>query len=130
MATCVILAGSLNSLIPTGYSPGRVTDRIWLDRDHGLAVRKREMARDGRVSRRWINTELREVEPGLWLPMHCRGEQFADDAPDGWKEKPVMIDEVRVRKLEVNKVKDELFDMTPRKADRIEDLRGLFGDKK
>ena len=72
---------------------------------------------------------LREVEPGLWLPMRCRQEHYAEDAPPEWKDKPVAIEEIRVTKIEVNKVSDDLFDMTPRKTDRIEDLRGAFTGK-
>ena len=128
-STCIVLKGSLNSLLQPGMIVGNLTNRIWLDRDHGLALRKREMARNGRVAMRWINTELREVEPGLWLPFHCRQEQYAEDAPPEWKDKPVMIEEIRVTKLEVNKVSDDLFDMTPRKSDRIEDLRGVITGK-
>ncbi len=128
-STCVILKGSLNSLLQPGMIVGDLTNRIWLDRDHGLAIRKREMAKDGRVAMRWINTELREVEPGLWLPMHCRQESYADDAPPEFKDKPVLIEEIRVTKIEVNKVSDDLFDMTPRKSDRVEDLRGAFKGK-
>jgi hypothetical protein len=119
----------LNSLLQPGLIVGNLTGRIWLDRDHGLAVRKREMAKDGRVGMRWINTELHEVEPGLWLPLCCRQEILAEDAPPGWKDKPVMIEEIRVSKLEVNKVSDDLFDMTPKKTDRIEDLRGILTGK-
>ena len=48
-STCVILKGSLNSILQPGFLAGDLTDRIWLDRDHGLVVRKREMARDGKV---------------------------------------------------------------------------------
>ena len=40
-STCVILKGSLNSILPAGFYPGDWTDRIWLDRDHGLVLRKR-----------------------------------------------------------------------------------------
>jgi hypothetical protein len=128
-STCVILKGSLNSLIQPGIIVGDLTNRIWLDRDHGLAVRKREMAKDIRVLIRWVNTELREVEPGLWLPMHCRVESYADDAPPEFKDKPVLIESVSVSKVEVNKVSDDLFDMTPRKTDAVHDLRGEFKGK-
>jgi hypothetical protein len=78
---------------------------------------------------RWENSELREVEPGVWLPTHCRHELFADDAPPEWKGKPVVTEEVRVMKIEINRVKDDLFDMTPQKGDQIEDLRGVLRDK-
>jgi hypothetical protein len=128
-STCVVLKGSLNSLLQPGLIVGDLTDRLWLDRDHGLAVRKREFARDGRIGMRWINTELREVEPGLWLPLHCRQETFAEDAPAEWKDKPVMIEVITASKIDVNKVSDDLFDMTPRKIDHIEDLRGVLSVK-
>jgi hypothetical protein len=125
-STCVILKGSLNSLLQPGMIVGDLTNRIWLDRDHGLAIRKREMAKDGRVGVRWINTDLREVEPGLWLPMHCRQESYVEDAPPEYKDKPVAIEEIHVTNIEVNKVSDDLFDMTPKKTDHIEDLRGVL----
>ena len=128
-STCVILKGSLNSALLPAYITGELTDRIWLDRDHGLAIRKRESAQDGRVGMRWTHTDLREVEPGLWLPFHCRQEQYAEDAPAEWKDKPVMIEEVTVTKLAVNKVSDDLFDMTPRKTDHVNDLRGVLSGK-
>jgi hypothetical protein len=128
-STCVILRGSLNSMLQPGLIVGELTNRIWLDRDHGLAVRKREMARDGKVAIHWINSELKEVEPGLWLPLLCRQEQYAEDATPEWKDKPVVIEEIRVTKIEVNKVSDDLFDMTPKKNDRIEDLRGVLSGK-
>jgi hypothetical protein len=128
-STCVILKGSLNSLLQPALFAGNLTDRIWLDRDHGLALRRREFSRDGRISMRWENSELREVEPGLWLPTHCRHDAFADDAPPEWKGKPVMTEEIRVEKIEINHVPDGLFDMTPQKGDHIEDLRGILREK-
>ena len=128
-STCVILEGSLNSLLQPALLLGNLTDRIWLDRDHGLVVRRREFARDGRVHMRWENSELREVEPGLWLPTHCRHDAFADDAPPDWKGKPVMTEEIHVQKIEINHVPDDLFDMTPQKGDHIEDLRGILQGK-
>jgi hypothetical protein len=128
-STCVVLKGSLNSLLQAIITSGDLTDRVWLDRDHGLAVRQREFAKDGRIGMRWTNTDLREVEPGLWLPFHCRQEQYAEDAPPEWKDKPVMVEEIRVLSVEVNKVSDELFDMTPKKSDHVEDLRGQLTGK-
>jgi len=128
-STCVILNGSLNSILQPSMVFGKLTDRIWLDRDHGLALRRREWTRDGRVQMRWENSELREVEPGLWLPTLCQHHAFADDAPPEWKGKPVMTEEIRVEKIEINQVGDDLFDMTPQKGDRIEDLRGILRPK-
>jgi len=50
--------------------------------------------------------------------------RFAEDAPAGWRGKPVVTEEVHVKNIEVNKVVDDRFDMVPAKGDVIEDLRG------
>lgn len=123
-STCVVLTGNLNALKRAGARAGDLVDRVWLDRDHGLAVRKREFTTAGTLAQRWINTDLKEVEPGLWLPYQTVHEQYAADAPPDFQGKPVVVEEVRVEKLQVNQVKDALFDMAPRKGDRVEDLRG------
>ncbi len=123
-STCVVLRGSLNSLVPTSLLTGELGDRIWLDRDHGWVLRKREMTKSGRVLMRWENAGLREVEPGLWLPTIVRHDRFAEDAPPEWQGKPVVSEEVRVKSIEVNRVPDDRFDFVPEKEDVIEDLRG------
>jgi hypothetical protein len=123
-STCVVLKGSLGGTAPAVFITSPPTDRLWLDRDHGLLLRKREIAVDGKVSHRWVNTELKEVEPGLWLPQRTRHEQFPHKLVEELGGKPVMTVETRVQKLEVNRVSDGLFDMAPRKGDVIEDMRG------
>jgi hypothetical protein len=123
-STCVILAGSLNSLLRPSLVAGKLTDRIWLDRDHGYVVRRREMARDGRVTWRWINTNLKEVEPGVWLPCSLRSERYPIEPVAGLEGKAATVETIEVRELSVNRVPDSLFDMTPREGDRVEDLRG------
>jgi hypothetical protein len=123
-STCVVLKGSLNSTAPPGLFKGDLTDRLWLDRDHGMVLRKREMALDGKVNHRWLNTDLKEVEPGIWLPMTTRNEQFPSKPVPDLEGKPVMVVEIRVQKLEINHVSDALFDMKPKQGAVIEDLRG------
>lgn len=125
-STCVVLKGSLNSLLSPALLTGDVADRIWLDRDHGFIMRKRELSKDGRVSMRWENTELREVDPGFWLPMTVRQDRFAEDAPPAWQGKPVVTELIRVKNVEINNVPDDRFDLVPRKNDVVEDLRGTF----
>jgi hypothetical protein len=125
-STCVILKGSLNSFLQPGFLAGSLTDRIWLDRDHGLVLRKREMARNGTVTMRWENSRLKEVEPGIWLPMSTRQEQFPARPLPELNGKPALIEEIQVKSLTVNKVSDDRFDMTPKTGDAIEDLRGQF----
>ncbi len=123
-STCVILKGNISPLVTPGLLAGELTDRIWLDRDHGLLLRKREMYRDGKVTWRWENSHLKEVEPGIWLPLSCRLDTFALKPHPDLKDKPVMTEEVQVQSLELNQVPDDRFDMTPQKGDSIEDLRG------
>jgi hypothetical protein len=125
-STCVILAGSMNSILQPGYRPGDLTDRIWLDRDHGLVLRKREFARDGKLTLRWVNSHLKELEPGLWLPVTTRQDQFPPTPIAELKAQPVLIEEIQVQSLEINHVPDDRFDMVPKKGDAIEDLRGRF----
>ena len=123
-STCIILKGSLNSILQPGYLVGDLTDRIWLDRDHGLVVRKREMARDGKVSMRWVNTNLKEVEPGIWLPTTTRQEEFPNKPIPELNGKPILVEETQVQRLSINHVPDDRFDMTPKAGDAIDDLRG------
>jgi hypothetical protein len=125
-STCVILKGSLNSILQPGFLVGELADRIWLDRDHGLVMRRREMYHDGKVMNRWENSHLKEVEPGIWLPMTCRHDMFPAKPHPELKDEPVLTEQIQVQSLEVNRVADDLFDMVPRKGDTIEDLRGRF----
>jgi hypothetical protein len=122
--TCVILKGSLNSLLQPGLVAGQLTDRVWLDRDHGFVLRKREMYRDGKLMNRWENSKLKEIEPGLWLPMNSRHDQFPSKPVAELNGKPVLTEEITVQTLEVNHVADDRFDMEPKQGDSIEDLRG------
>lgn len=123
-STCVVLKGVIHPRSPSQTAVGDISDRIWLDRDHGFVVRKREMTMAGKLAHRWTTLDLKEVEPGLWLPYRTLHEQFAADAPPAFQGKPVLIEETRVQKLEVNHVADDLFDMVPRKGDQVLDLRG------
>ncbi len=125
-STCVVLKGVIHPRSQAPSAVGDISDRIWLDRDHGFVVRKREMTMGGKLTNRWTTLDLKEVEPGLWLPYRTQHEQFAADAPPASQGKPVVIEETRVQKLEVNHVPDDLFDMVPRKGDQVEDLRGNF----
>jgi hypothetical protein len=125
-STCVVLKGSLNSLVFPALLTSEEADRIWLDRDHGWVVRKRETTNNGRMQVRWENSGLCEVEPGLWLPTTVRHDRFADDAPPEWQGKPVVTEEVRVKSIEINHVPDDRFDFVPKKEDVIEDPRGNF----
>jgi hypothetical protein len=123
-STCVILKGTLDARPDPVAGRVDLSDRIWLDRDHGLVVRKREMARDGVVMNRIATSKLKEVQPGLWLPMVCTRDTFSPNAPVAKRDRPILTETVTVESLEINNVADDLFDMTPQKKDTIHDLRG------
>ena len=84
------------------------------------------MTRDGKMLNRWITSHLKEVAPGIWLPLKTRQERFAAKPPAELNGQPVLIDEIKVQSVEINQVQDDRFDMVPKQGDVIEDLRGRF----
>ncbi len=123
-ATCLVLKGDVKPLEDPSTSRKALTDTLWLDRDHGLAVRKRDMACKGQLAWRWENAELKEVAPGLWMPFHCRRETFSPEAPPEFQGKPVLTVEIDASRIEINHVPDDLFDMETKPNDLVQDLRG------
>jgi hypothetical protein len=85
-------------------------DSLWLDLEHGMTLRKREFLKNGHVLRRVRTTNLKEILPGYWLPLECQDESLApENAPKEYKGKPAIIVRFKVRKWEVNDVKDDFF---------------------
>ncbi|MHC4403462.1 MAG: hypothetical protein ACYTG0_27715 [Planctomycetota bacterium] len=77
-APCVVLQGKMQCALPvdSGSWTRSVSDKLWLDPEHGLAARKRETRIDGQRIR-VINSELVEILPAVWLPERSRTESFA-----------------------------------------------------
>jgi beta-lactamase regulating signal transducer with metallopeptidase domain len=98
------------------------SDTFWLDTRHGLAVRRRERMQEGHLVSREVNSRLKEVIPGLWLPQECLVEMapIRDNAKEHL-DKPLMAMRLRVTKMSVNSVKDDLFEIDPNDANQ--DLR-------
>lgn len=122
-ARCAVLRGSIDAFGATPVPGGAVEDRIWLDRDRGLAVVRRELSRGGEPMERWENSAFREVDRGLWLPTMVRHHRFAADAPAGRKGKPVLTEEIRVEEVKLDGVPDDLFDPAPKPGDAVDDRR-------
>jgi hypothetical protein len=55
-----------------------------------------------------------------------RHEQFLAKPLPKLQAKPVLVGEIQVQSLSLNKVNGDRFDMTPRSGDVIHDLRGRF----
>jgi hypothetical protein len=109
---CVVLQGAAEISLPVGGASRKrsISDRLWLDPDHGLALRKRELQIDGQLVR-VVNTEFDEVLQGVWLPKHSRVEVFpAPDAPAQYRDRPLLTEEMTLCLAIVNKVPDDLFE--------------------
>jgi len=89
----------------------QVSDKLWLDRTHGWALRRREV-RDaaGNLVLRTTNSAWKEVSPKLWLPMECAEDYFPPpQAAPELREKPAFTIHMKVSKVSVNKLDDEFF---------------------
>jgi hypothetical protein len=87
-----------------------IRDKLWLDLEHGLALRKRETWVEGQL-RRVSNSDFEELLPGVWLPRWSRTEIFAPpDSPKRYHDRPVCIRDTRLCLWVVNQTPDDLFD--------------------
>ncbi len=115
-ARCLVIEGKAKT--PAGrerprWAEGEIKDKFWLDLDHGLALRRRELtSADGRLLERSLNGKLKEVVPGVWLPQESEWQQ----GPPPWAKeelrgKPAAAFRMKVTKLVVNEgVKGDLFE--------------------
>ncbi|MHC4404901.1 MAG: hypothetical protein ACYTG0_35080 [Planctomycetota bacterium] len=120
-AQCVVLKGKVRCKVPVakGSEEKTILDTLWLDAKHGLAIRKRERQIDGQLVR-VVNRELVEVLPGVWLPRESLTESWAPpEAPEQYRSGPVLVRRMSLLLYVVNKVPDDLFDVTlGRRTDR------------
>ena len=101
-------------------------DRIWLDPEHGFALRRRAYHwAPGKPMRQEVfNKDFREVRPGLWLPFAQVVERYGNlrtGAQSTWG-KPVSRSFYALREIEFDKVKDDLFDVRVPAGTRVTDL--------
>jgi hypothetical protein len=80
----------------------RGTDRIWLSRNKGLALVRREWrARNSnQLARRLLVDKFSEFYPGLWLPVECRVQLF-DPNKSGEFKTPERENVLRILSLEI-----------------------------
>lgn len=122
---CVVLQAEYRRTLPSGEQASEVSrDAIWLDLEHGLAIRQREDACDGLLHSRWINSALFEALPGFWLPKESQIQRFArTGAAEQYLNKPIEITKMRLTKWVVNDVPDDLFQLAIKPDDRVYDSR-------
>ena len=90
-----------------------VRDKIWLDPARGWALLRREVRRpDGSLMLRQTNRDLKEVVPGVWLPMTCTEEAGTPaDAPENLRDKVAFTRRFKVLEIRVNDLKPAFFDV-------------------
>lgn len=116
---CVVLEGQMHQRLPGGEGGDKknVSDKLWLSSEHGLAIRRRETRVDGQLVR-VVNSDFEEVIPGLWLPKQSRVQTYGPpEAPEQFRERPVLICNITLCFRLVNQVADELFDVVLTRPD-------------
>ena len=91
---------------------GPVLDKLCLDRARGWALISRELRRrDGSLVARYTNADLKEVAPGVWLPMKST-EQFGTPAtaPDELRDRPAFTRHIKVSKVTANATPPDFFE--------------------
>jgi hypothetical protein len=116
-APCAVIEARLDrraGMPAPAEAPGaaaEVSDKLWLDKTHGWALRRREV-RDagGALLLRCVNSAFKEVSPQLWLPMECAEDYFPPpQAGAEQRAKPAFTVRIKVSKLTVNKLDDAFF---------------------
>ena len=129
---CLVLTGTYEETLSVGdvTEKVKVRDRLWLDLQRGLALRKRETSSrfEGRVTR-ILNSDFQEIAPGFWLPKSSEIQDLAPAAgaeyPEGCRGQSVLTTRIHLARCTVNDVPDLLFKAVIRPGDHVQDaLRG------
>jgi len=112
-ARCVLLEGRLECQLPTGDGSAKksIADKLWLDPQLGLAIRRRDTLAGGQLFR-VLNSDFVEVLPGFWLPKRSQTHTFAPpDAAKQHRDRPVITSGMKLCFWLVNQMPDEMFDL-------------------
>jgi hypothetical protein len=104
-ATCVVLEGAF-VWRHVGDESMTIADRLWLDVEHGFALRQRER-QIGAVSYRVVNSDFREILPGLWFPGKSASLGFRGND----RTSPFSETQLKLTRIVVNEVTDDLFEV-------------------
>jgi hypothetical protein len=101
-------------------------DKLWLDLERGLALRKRETTTGlGKRLTRVLNSRFKEVAPGFWLPQQQEEQWIAPSEGGDWPEscrgKPVFVQRSKLIRCVVDEVPEGLFDL--KRYARLFDLK-------
>ncbi len=97
-----------------------VTETIWLDVDHGYAMRLREHQNERWGLDRTVNSDFVEILPGIWFPKKTMTQPHAPpEAAQEYQGQPVLSWHYDLIRWSVNDVPDSRFDVVTRPGDRL-----------
>ena len=100
------------------------TEKLWLDVDHGFAVRQCERDIEIQGLDRTVNSGFVEILPGIWFPRKTEVQRIAPpNAPKEYQGRPVLSWNADLIRWTVNDVPDELFHVVTKPSDNVEDWR-------
>ena len=110
-------SGSKPAVVPA-------TEKIWLDLDHGFAVRQRERDMEMQGLDRTVNSDFVEIVPGIWFPRKTEVQRIAPPgAPKEYQGRPVLSWNADLIRWAVNDVSDERFHINTKPSDNVLDWR-------
>ncbi|MHC4178892.1 MAG: ankyrin repeat domain-containing protein, partial [Planctomycetota bacterium] len=124
-AKCVVLTGVIERTVGTGHVVKR-NDKLWLDLDHGLALRKREWKSEaGGTVFRQVTSNWQEFALGFWLPAEIEIQTIvpprATRYAEKYRDRVVLSRHVTLVQCIVNQVEDDLFEVPVKPGDQVED---------
>jgi len=126
-AECVVLQRQFEVKIkPRGHEEPayKVSEKVWLDRSHGLSVRQREEDVEEHGLTRTICGDFTEILPGIWFPKKMESQVLAPpDAPQEYRGRVVMVRHTDVVQCAANEVRDERFHVVTKPSDVYQEMR-------
>lgn len=131
-ARCVVLVGTVERTSTVREATQKYTtrDKLWLDPDRGLALRKREQRTSPdrtKALRRTVNSNFEEVVPGIWFPRDSEHQTVVasdnPDYPEAYRGKTILSTRVKLTECVVNAVPDKVFEPYVKPGDVVSDGR-------
>ncbi|WP_010583828.1 RNA polymerase sigma factor [Schlesneria paludicola] len=98
------------------------TDRLWLDRNAGFALRRQTKQRPYRIDNEFC--DLRQVAGQIWMPRRIIETRYAENmVPKDYLGRPAVRTEYELTFIELNQpVSDEYFQLVPPEHSTVFDL--------
>jgi hypothetical protein len=104
-------------------------DTIWIDTDHGFAMRRRVWFQTTNLDRApvlafiYVNKDIRQYTDNIWLPHQCYRLDFAGTLePANTHGSLTEVHTITAKTIHVNTVKDDLFELSFPAGTNVQDL--------